>query len=112
MASVPLDVPKARGTLPRRDDAARAHLHAVAARAQPLVHAGDRRLLVDGLLGLKLPGGGVQRGSTVALAGLGGTGSTTVAFQLAAAATSAGEWAAVVDPEGTLGARAAVEAGV
>jgi hypothetical protein len=109
VASVPLDAPRA---LPRRDDAARAHLHAVAARAQPLVHAGDRRLLVDGPLGLKLPGRGLQRGSTVALDGRPGTGSTTVAFQLAAAATSAGEWAAVVDPEGTLGAQAAIEAGV
>jgi len=46
-----------------------------------------------------------------------GAGSTTVALTLAAAATSAGEWAAVVDParppwSGTLGARAAADLGV
>ena len=84
--------------LPRRDDEARARLQAVAARAQPLVAAGDRRLPVAGLLGELLPAGGVQRGSTVAVDGPPGSGSTTVALTLAAAATSAGEWAAVVDP--------------
>ena len=103
--------------LPRRDDEARARLHAVAARAQPFVAAGDRRLPVAGRLGELLPAGGVQRGSTVAVDGSPGSGSTTVALTLAAAATSAGEWAAVVDPSGpswggTLGARAAAEAGV
>ena len=100
--------------LPRRDDEARARLHAVAARAHPFVAAGDRRLSVGGLLGELLPAGGVQRGSTIAVEGLPGSGSTTVALALAAAATAAGEWAAVVDPSfgGTLGARAAAEAGV
>jgi hypothetical protein len=91
---------------------ARARLRAVAARAQPFVAAGDRRLTVAGLLGELLPAGGVQRGSTVAVDGPPGSGSTTVALALAAAATAAGEWAAVVDPGGTLGARAAAEAGV
>ena len=83
-------------------------------RAQPFVAAGDRRLPVAGLLGELLPAGGVQRGSTVAVDGSPGSGSTTVALTLAAAATSAGEWAAVVDPDvgRTLGARAAAEAGV
>jgi recA bacterial DNA recombination protein len=99
-------------TLPSRDVEARARLHAVAARAQPFVAAGDRRLPVTGLLGELLPAGGVQRGSTVAVDGWPGSGSTTVALTLAAAATTAGEWAAVVDLDGTLGARAAVEAGV
>jgi hypothetical protein len=104
-------------TLPRRDDEARARLQAVAARANPFVAAGDRRLPVAGLLGELLPAGGVQRGSTVAVDGSPGSGSTTVALTLAAAATSAGEWAAVVDPYrppwgGTLGARAAADAGV
>jgi hypothetical protein len=90
-------------------------LQAVAARAQPFVAAGDRRLPVAGLLGELLPAGGVQRGSTVAVDGTPGSGSTTVALSLAAAATSAGEWAAVVDPGGwcgIVGARCAVEAGV
>jgi hypothetical protein len=103
--------------LPRRDDEARARLQAVAARAHPFVAAGDRRLPVAGLLGELLPAGGVQRGSTIAVDGSPGSGSTTVALMLAAAATAAGEWAAVVDPSrppwsGTLGARAAAEVGV
>jgi RecA/RadA recombinase len=54
----------------------------------------------------------VRRGATVALAGPPGSGSTTVAFAFAAAATSAGEWAAVVDPDGTFGACAAEANGV
>ena len=103
--------------LPRRDDEARARLHAVAARAQPFVAAGDRRLPVTGPLGARLPAGGVQRGSTVAVDGSPGSGSATVALTLAAAATAAGEWAAVVEPAGprwagTLGGRAAAEVGV
>lgn len=98
--------------LPRRDDEARARLRAVAAQARPSVAAGDRRLAVTGLLGELLPAGGLQRGSTVAVGGSPGSGSTTVALTLAAAATAAGEWAAVVDPGGTLGARAAASAGV
>ncbi len=74
--------------------------------------AGDRRLAVAGPLGELLPAGGIRRGSTVALDGPPGAGSTTVAFLLAAATTSVGEWAAVVDPDGTMGARAAAEMGV
>ena len=100
-------------SLPDRDDEARARLRAVAAGAHPFVAAGDRRLPVAGLLGELLPAGGVQRGSTVAVDGPPGSGSTTVALTLAAAATSAGEWAAVVDPRlARSGARAAAEAGV
>jgi hypothetical protein len=103
--------------LPRRDAEARARLRAVATRTQPFVAARDRLLPVAGMLGDLLPAGGVQRGSTVAVKGIPGSGSTTVALTLAAAATSAGEWAAVVDlggpsSRGTLGARAASEAGV
>jgi hypothetical protein len=41
-----------------------------------------------------------------------GSGSTSLLLALAAAVTGAGEWAAVVDPHGTLGGRAAAEAGV
>jgi hypothetical protein len=99
-------------SLPKRDDEARARLRAVAVRAHPFVAAADRRLPVGGLLGELLPAGGVQRGSTIAVDGWPGSGSTTVALTLCAAATSAGEWAAVVDPDGTLGARAAAEVGV
>jgi hypothetical protein len=115
--SSPRDLDARDLALPRRDDEARARLQAVAARSQPFVAAGDRRLPVAGLLGELLPFGGVQRGSTIAVDGSPGSGSTTVALMLAAAATAAGEWAAVVDPHrapwpGTLGARAAAEAGV
>jgi len=98
--------------LPRRDDEARTRLLATAVRAAPAVLARDRLLAVGGPLGALLPAGGVRRGSTVALDGPLGTGSTTVACALAAAATSAGEWAAVVDPDGTFGGRAAHDAGV
>jgi RecA/RadA recombinase len=76
------------------------------------VLAGTRLLPVGGSIGTMLPAGGLRRGSTVALDGPPGAGSTTVAFTFAAAATSAGEWAAVVDPDGTWGARAAAESGV
>src|SRR5438105_12123171 len=99
-------------TLPRRDHEARTRLHAAAARAAPAVLARDRLLVVDGPVGEFLPAGGIRRGSTVALDGPPGAGSTTVALVLAAATTSVGEWAAVVDPGGTLGARAAAEIGV
>src|SRR4051812_3601498 len=99
-------------TLPRRDEHARAQLRAAATRAAPAVLAGDRLLAVPGLIGELLPAGGIRRGSTVALDGPPGAGSTTVAFLLAAATTSVGEWAAVVDPDGTFGARAAAEMGV
>jgi hypothetical protein len=99
-------------TLPRRDLEARARLHAAAARAAPTVLARDRLLVVDGPVGKFLPAGAVRRGSTVALDGPPGAGSTTVACALAAAATSVGEWAAVVDPDGTFGGRAAADAGV
>jgi len=98
--------------LPRRDEHARAQLRAAATRAAPAVPAGDRLLAVAGPIGRLLPAGGIRRGSTVALDGPPGAGSTTVALLLAAATTSVGEWAAVVDPDGTVGARVAAELGV
>lgn len=102
----------AAAVLPTRDERARARLRATAARVAPTVAARDRLLTVPGPLGAILPAGGLRRGSTVALEGPPGAGSTTVAFALVAAATSAGEWAAVVDPDGTWGARASADAGV
>jgi hypothetical protein len=95
---------------PNSDGGAR--LLVAADRAVPTVLAGDRLLAVAGPVGAVLPAGGVRRGATIALDGLPGSGSTTVALTLAAAATSAGEWAAIVDPDGTLGARAAADMGV
>jgi len=98
--------------LPRRDEAARAHLHDVARRAQPLVLARDRSVALGCALGELVPGGAVVRGSVLRVSGAPGAGSTTVAFELAAAFTALGEWAAAVDLDTTLGPLAAAEAGV
>jgi hypothetical protein len=87
-------------------------VQAAAVRAAPSLLARDRVLAVGGPIGAALPAGGVRRGSTVVVDGSPGSGSTTVACALAAAATSAGEWAAVVDPDGTFGGRAAADLGV
>jgi len=79
---------------------------------RPVVLAGERRLAVPGPLGEILPGGGLQRGSVVRVEGALGSGATSLLLALLAAATAAGEWAAVVDGEGVLGGLAAAEAGV
>ena len=84
----------------------------LAGQVRPFLAAGERRLAVAGPLGTLIPGGGLRRGATVTVDGVAGSGATTVALVLAAAATQAGEWAAIVDPYGTLGARAAADAGV
>jgi len=76
------------------------------------VQAADRSLRVAGSLGALLPGGGLRRGSVVAVGGSVGAGGTSLVLHLAAAATAAGEWAAFVDPHATLGGEAAAEAGV
>jgi hypothetical protein len=55
----------------------------------------------NGLAAL-VPGGTIERGSVLRVAGEPGAGSTTVTFELAAAFTALGEWAAVVDLDGTL----------
>ena len=98
--------------LPRRDDDARARLREVGRRAQPIVLARDRRLLVPGEVRALLPGGALQRGSTVTVEGGYGAGATSLALELAAAATAAGEWAGAIDLDGTLGGEAAAQAGV
>ena len=73
--SVPTTVaPSTPGRTPSRDTRPGPGCTAVAARAQPFVAAGDRRLPVAGLLGELLPAGGVQRGSTVAVDGCAGLG--------------------------------------
>jgi hypothetical protein len=87
-------------------------LQDLSTRVRPAVVAGARVLPVAGALAGLVPGGAIRRGATVAVDGLAGSGVTTTALTLAAAATAAGEWAAVVDPSGTLGARAAAAAGV
>jgi hypothetical protein len=90
----------------------RVELTEVALRVRPVVLAGERRLAVPGPLGEILPGGGLQRGSVVRVEGAVGSGATSLLLSLLAAATAAGEWAAVVDGDGVLGGLAAAEAGV
>jgi len=97
---------------PRRDEEARGHLRDAAVRARPLLLAGDRAVPLAGELRELVPGGAVVRGSVLGVRGEPGAGSTTLTFELAAALTATGEWAAAVDLDGTLGARAAEEAGV
>ncbi|HKY77491.1 MAG TPA: hypothetical protein VJS45_15190, partial [Acidimicrobiia bacterium] len=79
---------------------------------RPVVLAGERRLAVPGPLGELLPGGGLQRGSVVRVEGAAGSGAMSLVLSFLAAATAAGEWAAVVDGDGVLGGLAATEAGV
>jgi hypothetical protein len=74
------------------------------------VLARDRSLPVPGPLGTEVPQ--VQRGTVVVVGGAPGSGATSVALGIAAAATAAGEWAAVLDGPGTLGPLAAAEEGV
>lgn len=69
-------------------------------------------LPVSGPFGALLPGGGVVRGVVVAVEGTPGSGATSVTCELVAAATAGGEWAAVVDPYGSMGGGALLEAGV
>jgi hypothetical protein len=101
-----------RDDLPRRDEEARARLHEVARGAAPVVLARDRAVPLAGALGDLVPGGTVARGSVLRVTGRPGTGATTVGFELAAACTALGEWAAAVDLDATLGPLAAAEAGV
>jgi hypothetical protein len=98
--------------VPVRGEASDVRLREVAGRGQSVVAAGDRVLAVAGRLGELLPGGGLRRGATVTVEGAPGAGVTSVTLALAAAATATGEWAAVIDPYGTLGARAAEAAGI
>lgn len=98
--------------LPRRDPEARARLGEVARLSRPVTLARERALPVAAPLGALLPAGVLQRGTVVTVEGAGGSGATSLAFALAAAVTAAGEWAAAVDLDGTLGAEAAAAAGV
>jgi RecA/RadA recombinase len=98
--------------LPRRDERSRELLDSTARRARPVVLAGERVLAVPGPVGELLPGGALQRGTVVAVGGDPGAGGTSVAFQLAAAATAAGEWAAAVELDASLGGLAAADTGV
>ena len=88
-------------------------------RLAPVTLANDRVVPVLGPLGNALPDGGLRRGSVIALEGAPGTGRTSLALDLVAAVTGAGEWAAVLSLgrshghlPGTPSAQAAIEAGV
>ena len=72
---------------------------------RPVALAGDRLLPVLPALGRLLPGGGLRRGSTVAVAG-----STSLALALLAGPSAAGSWCAVVGMP-SLGLVAAAEVG-
>jgi len=73
---------------------------------RPVSLAGQRMLPVLPALAGLLPGGGLRRGSTVAV-----TGSTSLALALIAGASAAGSWCAAVALP-SLGLVAAAEAGV
>ena len=77
-----------------------------------MVLAREQALALPVRLAELIPDGVVVRGTVLQVSGEPGAGSTTVAFELAAAVTSVGEWAAAVDLDGSLGALAANEAGV
>jgi hypothetical protein len=109
VVELPHDVPS---HVPRRDGEARAALVDAGRRVAPVSAARERMLAVPGSLGALLPGGGLRRGSVTRVHGAAGSGVTSVALRLLAAATAAGEWAAAVDAGGSLGGLAAVEAGV
>ncbi len=103
--------------LPRRanlpaETVTRAHLHEVARGAAPVVLARDRAVPLAGVLGDLVPGGTVARGSVLRVTGRPGAGATTVGFELAAAVTALGEWAALVDVDATFGPLAAADVGV
>lgn len=83
-----------------------AALSELAGRARPVASADEQVLAVLPALAGLLPGGGLRRGSTVAV-----SGSTSLALALVAAPTTAGSWCAAVALP-TLGLLAAAEAGV
>ena len=102
----------ALAALPRRDAAAREHLDNLGRQSRPVVLARDRAVGLSGDLGELIPGGALVRGSVLCVeSDVPGAGSTSVAFELAAAVTAVGEWAAAIDLDGTLGALAGARRG-
>lgn len=90
----------------------RSALAALAERVRPVTLARDRQLPVLPELEPLLPGGALQRGTTVAVdAGRGLTGATTLALAVAAGASQAGSWVAMVGM-GSVGLVAADRLGV
>ena len=91
---------------PRRIDLA------LAARVRPTSDRRDQLLPLAPALGAVVPGGGLRRGSVVAVERAdGGGGATTLAFSLLAAATAGGVWCGAVGV-GDVGVLALAELGV
>ena len=87
-------------------------LAGLAERVRPVTLTREQRLPVLSALDALLPGGGLRRGSTVAVTGTDGVGgATSLALALVAAATQAGSWVAAVGLP-SLGLVAAEELGV
>ena len=75
------------------DEGARDRLQVVADRSRPVTLARDQTLPLIEPLATMFPDGRLRRGITVAVRG---PGSTTLGFALAASASSAGSWVAMV----------------
>lgn len=110
----PVGGPAGADTAADRLARARRVLHRVEGRAdrertRPEPGADGALLPVPGPLAELLPGGGLRRGSTVAVTT--GAGAGSLLFALLAAASAEGAWAGVVGRPG-LGTTAAAEAGV
>ena len=97
---------------PRASLTAPVSLETVAASVQTALLGIEQILVVPDPLASVLPGGGVRRGSVVLVDGPVGAGSTSIALQLAAAATDTGEWAALLDDDGSLSSVAVADLGV
>lgn len=87
-----------------------ASLGDIALQSSPLVLAAERRLEVCAPLTGLFPGGGLRRGSTVAVTGA-SPGVTALALALLAAASAAGSWCALAGAH-DLGLLAAAQLGV
>lgn len=100
-----------RGSVPGRPGPS---LVALGEQVRPLALAAELVLPVSGELARTLPDGGLRRGSVITVEGAPGSGATSVALAMVAAATTTGQWAAWVEPgpEPSLGAVAAHEAGI
>ncbi len=85
-----------------------ADVHVIGGRVRPVALAGERTLPVIPALAGLVPGGGLRRGSVVAVAG---TGATSLAVATLAGASQAGSWAVAVGVP-TLGLAAAAELGL
>lgn len=96
---------------PMRSGAALGAMGELAERVRPVTLAREQRLPVLSALEGLVPGGGLRRGSTVAVTSAGVGGGTSLALALVAAASQGGAWVASVGLP-SLGLAAADELGV